>query len=584
MRWLLNISIVLLAIVAGVHGGHHTEEFFLGSASASPQKIALESVRLEPQDVKFYVEPAIIENNADVTIHWEGIDSAISGNDIVTVSCGPVQGPLDYLDLVNVTKVASGSISLPQSLVNMRCDYVFTYLSMNNGVGKSIASFTVKVKGGKDAPTQGHIAYSENHGDVWVTFVSGSPSVPLVKVGPTRGGEKTMVYKGTSTTYSAQDMCQSPANQTMQQWFRNPGMIHHVLLKGLKPSTRYFYQYGHEGTFSMERSFVTRASEDDLSSTVKFIAYADMGYQEGMTTATNVMRDVFTGGYNDFLLHFGDISYARGQAWQWEKWFHVVEPLAAQVPYMVSIGNHEYDHEEGGSGGRDPSGVTSDAGWHPTWGNLGDDSNGECGVPMFHRFKAPMLTPNNLKTNGIFWYSFNVGPVHVLMMSTEHDWTKGSEQYKFIEADLSSVNRTVTPWVILTGHRMMYTTQMCEGGDYKVSLNMRSELEDLIYKYQVNLMLVGHQHNYERSCQVYKNECTTDGTGTVHSVVGSAGASLESCGFNSTLYGNFSASHVDAWGYSRLIATRKSLQMDFILNEDQSVYDSVEILPWGEKR
>ena len=131
---------------------------------------------------------------------------------------------------------------------------------------------------------------------------------------------------------------------------------------------------------------------------------------------------------------------------------------------------------------------------------------------------------------------------------------------------------------------MMYTTQMCEDGDYKVSLNMRSELEDLIYKYQVNLMLVGHQHNYERSCQVYKNECTTDGTGTVHSVVGSAGASLESCGFNSTLYGNFSVSHVDAWGYSRLVATRKSLQMDFILNEDQSVYDSVEILPWGEKR
>ena len=168
---------------------------------------------------------------------------------------------LDYLDLVNVTKVASGSISLPQSLVNMRCDYVFTYLSMNDGVGKSIASFTVKVKGGKDAPTQGHIAYSENHGDVWVTFVSGSPSVPLVKVGPTRGGEKPMVYKGTSTTYSAEDMCQSPANQTMQKWFRDPGMIHHVLLKGLKPSTQYFYQYGHEGTFSNERSFVTRASK-----------------------------------------------------------------------------------------------------------------------------------------------------------------------------------------------------------------------------------------------------------------------------------------------------------------------------------
>ena len=101
-------------------------------------------------------------------------------------------------------------------------------------------------------------------------------------------------------------------------------MIHHVLVKGLKPGTEYFYEYGHiddggsNSMFSAERSFVTRPSEDNLESGVKFIAYADMGYQEGMTTATNVMKDVFTSGYNDFLIHFGDISYARGQGWQWE--------------------------------------------------------------------------------------------------------------------------------------------------------------------------------------------------------------------------------------------------------------------------
>ena len=120
---------------------------------------------------------------------------------------------------------------------------------------------------------------------------------------------------------------------------------------------------------------------------------------------------------------------------------------------------------------------------------------------------------------GYFGTASTVGPVHVLMMSTEHDWTKGSDQYKFIEADLSSVNRTVTPWVILTGHRMMYTTQMCEDEDYKVSLNMRSELEDLIYNYIANLMLVGHQHNYERSCQVYQKRVHYGWERALHSVV-----------------------------------------------------------------
>ena len=92
------------------------------------------------------------------------------------------------------------------------------------------------------------------------------------------------MQKQTGSFGIASDMCQSPANQTMQLWFRDPGMIHHVLLKGLKPSTEYFYIYGHNGNnnflFSSERSFITRPAEDDLDASIKFIAYADMGYQD----------------------------------------------------------------------------------------------------------------------------------------------------------------------------------------------------------------------------------------------------------------------------------------------------------------
>lgn len=78
---------------------------------------------------------------------------------------------------------------------------------------------------------------------------------------------------------------------------------------------------------------------------------------------------------------------------------------------------------------------------------MGDDSNGECAVPTYHRF----VTPQN--GNSIFWYSFDYGAVHVIQMSSEHDWTKGSEQYKWIEKDLASVDRKKTPWIILTSHR-----------------------------------------------------------------------------------------------------------------------------------
>lgn len=33
---------------------------------------------------------------------------------------------------------------------------------------------------------------------------------------------------------------------------------------------------------------------------------------------------------------------------------------------------------------------------------------------------------------------------------------QGSSQYKFLAADLAAVNRSVTPWVVVAGHRPLY--------------------------------------------------------------------------------------------------------------------------------
>ena len=71
-----------------------------------------------------------------------------------------------------------------------------------------------------------------------------------------------------------------------------------------------------------------------------------------------------------------------------------IQPYATLVPYMVGIGNHEQDHESGGS--KDPSGAGN--GYHPKWGNFGRDSGGECGVPMFYRFHMPD------NGNSVWWY------------------------------------------------------------------------------------------------------------------------------------------------------------------------------------
>lgn len=58
------------------------------------------------------------------------------------------------------------------------------------------------------------------------------------------------------------------------------------------------------------------------------------------------------------------------------------------------------------------------------------------------------------------------------MMSTENNFTAGSPQYEWMENDLKSVNRTLTPWVVIAGHRPMYSSQMVHGefGTYCVAV------------------------------------------------------------------------------------------------------------------
>jgi hypothetical protein len=54
------------------------------------------------------------------------------------------------------------------------------------------------------------------------------------------------------------------------------------------------------------------------------------------------------------------------------------------------------------------------------------------------------------------WWSYDVGLVHLVGMSTEHNYTINSPQYMWLKNDLQKVDRTKTPWIIFNGHRPMY--------------------------------------------------------------------------------------------------------------------------------
>ena len=55
------------------------------------------------------------------------------------------------------------------------------------------------------------------------------------------------------------------------------------------------------------------------------------------------MRDI-EAGFDSFLLHPGDLGYAEGSTVVWDTWAQLIEPISKAVPYMVTVGNHEYNH------------------------------------------------------------------------------------------------------------------------------------------------------------------------------------------------------------------------------------------------
>ncbi len=73
------------------------------------------------------------------------------------------------------------------------------------------------------------------------------------------------------------------------------------------------------------------------------------------------------------------------------------------------------------------------------------------GVPFATRF----MMPGN--GNGDNWFSIDYPLVHFTFISTEHNFSVGSEQYNWFENDLRSVNHE-EKWIIVGGHRPMYTS------------------------------------------------------------------------------------------------------------------------------
>ena len=178
----------------------------------------------------------------------------------------------------------------------------------------------------------------------------------------------------------------------------------------------------------------------------------------------------------DFILHTGDIVFQSNMESQWDRFFYELGDLVDHIPFFTGLGNHEFD-EFGG-----------DMGWH-----------------YFNYFHYP---------NGEWYYSFNYSNAHIICLNLSvSDAYIPAAQKNWLINDLTKANASSDiNWIILFFHVPLYSS-----GAFGNDPEAIAAFEQIFMNFSVDLVLMGHDHQYER---IFVN-------GIQYIVTGGGGAELE---------------------------------------------------------
>lgn len=513
---------------------------------------------------------------------WIGVFSPANFNDSICPQENEwVEPPLlctapikfQFANYTNRDYGNTGKGSLRLQLINQREGFSFALFSGGLTNPKLIAHSKSVTFINPKAPVYPRLAQGKSWNEMTVTWTSGystNEATPFVRWGIQ--GQIQILSPAGTLTFSRDTMCGPPARTV---GWRDPGFIHTSFLKDLWPNLSYTYQVGHRifnGSIVWGHQYSFKAppypGEDSLQ---RVVIFGDMGKAEvdgsnefndfepaSLNTTNQLIKDLKN---IDVVLHIGDIAYANGYLSQWDQFTAQVEPIASTVPYMVASGNHERDWPGSGS----------------FYGNL--DSGGECGVPAQNMFYVPAENREQ------FWYSMDYGMFRFCIANTELDWRPGTEQYRFIEHCLSSVDRQKQPWLIFLAHRVLgysSATFYADEGTTEEPMG-RESLQSLWQKHKVDIAMYGHVHGYERTCPVYENVCVAKGsdiytgafTATTHVVVGGGGASLADY---TAVRARWSHVQDRDFGFAKLTAfNHTTLLFEYKKSRDGSVHDDFTV-------
>ncbi|MGH2758101.1 MAG: purple acid phosphatase family protein [Actinomycetota bacterium] len=263
---------------------------------------------------------------------------------------------------------------------------------------------------------------------------------------------------------------------------------HHVRLSRLTPGSTFEYIVGEPGRNGPQGRFATAPSRPRG---FRFTAFGDQGVSDNAVLVTAAVASQRP----DFHFHVGDLCYAyqlglgssqaipddfQGDQFVhpevWDEWLGQIKRVASNVPWMVTVGNHEME---------------------PGYGKRGYEQS------VVSRFVLPG-NGARVKDEPVVTYSFDYGNARFIALDANEANYEipanvgylGGAQERWLEAKLKEARQSSRiDWIVVGYHQCSYCTNLLHASDQ----GLRDKWDGLFERYQVDLVINGHNHSYERA-------------------------------------------------------------------------------------
>ncbi|HOZ52793.1 MAG TPA: metallophosphoesterase family protein [Chitinophagaceae bacterium] len=318
-----------------------------------------------------------------------------------------------------------------------------------------------------------------------------------------RGPYLTMANQSSVTiTWRTDIACKSKVNYGGSLGLYSGGVVdnnivteHVIKLVGLLPDTKYFYTVGTNTSIlqsNADNYFKTLPiSSKTYNKPIRILAVGDVAKA---TVNEEQVRDAFLNyidtNYIDGYLMLGDNAYPNGEDWEFQNGFfnYFQNTITKNTVLWPALGNHEYAN--------DYNLRKSHAISYFDIFTL--PKNGECG---------------GLASQTEMYYSFNIGNIHFINLDSYGLEELGgnyygiadtliSPQINWLKADLDA---NTLPWVIVSFHHAPYCMGTHNSDLEQDLVDIRQNLNPILERYNVDLVLTGHCHSYQRSAMIHQH-------------------------------------------------------------------------------